>query len=143
MANPFEDFIQREMPLRPFLPSDVAQESVIVRRGAGPRQMTGVVLEEGQVLGLRDGQLQGVEASHGTSVDAITHIQDEPDTRWTITHNRNNVNAVVNVYDDNGNWFQPNGLTVTANTVVVELLEAQAGRVVLIFIPATDPAVPT
>jgi len=143
MANPFEDFIQREIPLRPFLPADVTQESVIVRRGAGPRQMAGVVLEEGQVLGLRDGVLQGVEASHGTSVDAVTFVQEEPATSWTVTHNRNNVNAVVNVYDDKGNWFQPNGLTVTANTVVIELLEAQAGRVVLIFIPATELAVPT
>jgi hypothetical protein len=42
----------------------------------------------------------------------------------------------VNVYDADGNWFAPNGLKVTANTVVVDVLEAQAGRVVLIFIPA-------
>lgn len=137
MANPFEDFIQREMPLRPFLPADVAQESVIVRRGVGPRQMSGVVLSEGQVLGLKEGVLQGVAAgTGGSSVDAVTFEQTEAATTWTVTHNRNNVNVLVNVYDAAGKAFVPSDLTVTANTVVVDLLEAQAGRVVLIFIPA-------
>lgn len=142
MANPFEDFIQREMPLRPFLPSDVALESVIVRRGQGPRQMAGVQLAEGQVLGLKDGVLQGVEAgAGGTAVDAVVHVQEEAATTWTITHNRNNVNVVVDVYDADGKWFVPNGLQVTANTVVIDVLEAQAGRVVLIFIPAAPVTV--
>ncbi|MNV27865.1 hypothetical protein D3C71_1190310 [compost metagenome] len=138
MANPFEDFIQREMPLRPFLPADVAQESVIVRRGIGPRQMSGVVLGEGQVLGLKDGVLQGVAAGTGGSgsVDAVAFEQEEAATTWTVTHNRNNVNVLVNVYDAAGKAFVPSDLTVTANTVVVDLLEAQAGRVVLVFIPA-------
>lgn len=142
MANPFEDFIQREMPLRPFLPTDVAVESVIVRRGEGPRQMAGVQLTEGQVLGLKDGTLQGVAAgAGGTAVDAVVHVQEDAAQTWTITHNRNNVNVVVDVYDADGNWFTPNGLKVTANTVVVDVLEAQAGRVVLIFIPAATVTV--
>lgn len=137
MANAFEDFIQREMPLRPFMPSDVAVESVIVRRGAGPRQMAGVQLTEGQVLGLKDGTLQGVDAgTGGSAVDALAFVQEEAATTWTITHNRNNVNVVVNVYDADGNLFSPDSLNVAANTVVVDVLEAQAGRVVLIFIPA-------
>lgn len=139
MANPFEEFIQREVPLRPFMPADVAQESVIIRRGAGPRQLTGVALTEGQVLGLKDGVLQGVAGSNGGSaVDAVSFEQEEAATTWTITHNRNNVNVVVNVYDADGKWFVPNGLTVTTNTVVVDLLDAQAGRAALIFIPV-DP----
>jgi len=143
MANPFEDFIQREMPLRPFMPSDIAVESVIIRRGEGPRQLAGVQLTEGQVLGLKNGLLQGVTAgAGGSAVDAVAYEQEEAATTWTVTHNRNNVNVVVNVYDADGNWFAPNGLKVTANTVVVDVLEAQAGRVVLIFIPATpeEPA---
>lgn len=143
MANQFEEFIQREMPLRPFLPADVATESVIVRRGNGPRQMAGVTLAEGQVLGLKDGVLQGVTGgSGGSAVDALSFVQEEAATTWTVTHNRNNVNVIVNVYDADGNWFSPNGLKVTANTVVVDVLVAQAGRVVLVFIPATpeEPA---
>lgn len=142
MANLFEDFIQTEMPKRPFLPSDVAVESVIVRRGQGARQLTGVVLAEGQVLGMKDGTIQGVAAgAGGSAVDAVVHVQDEAATTWTITHNRNNVNVVVDVYDADGKSFTPNGLQVTANTVVVDVLEAQAGRVVLIFIPAAPVTV--
>ena len=39
MANPFEDFIQLELPNRPWMASDVQEESVIVRRGQGARQL--------------------------------------------------------------------------------------------------------
>ena len=139
MANPFEDFIQLEMPKRPFLPSDVEQESIIVRRGQGARQLAGIKLGEGQVLGMKDGTLQGVTAgAGGSAVDAVAYEQAEPEVEWVITHNRNNVNVLVSVYDATGKVFVPNDLTVAANTVTVTLLEAAAGRVVLIFVPAPE-----
>lgn len=137
MANLFEDFIQTEMPKRPFLPSDVAVESIIIRRGQGARQLAGIQLGEGQVLGMKDGTLQGVAAgAGGSAVDAVSFEQTEAETEWVITHNRNNVNVLVSVYDATGKVFVPNDLTVAANTVTVTLLEAAAGRVVLIFVPA-------
>lgn len=137
MANAFEDFIQLEMPKRPFLPSDVEVESIIIRRGQGARQLAGIKLGEGQVLGMKDGTLQGVAAgAGGSAVDAVSFEQTEAETEWVITHNRNNVNVLVSVYDATGKVFVPNDLTVAANTVTVTLLEAAAGRVVLIFVPA-------
>lgn len=143
MANPFEDFIQLELPKRPWMATDVQEESVIVRRGAGPRQLAGVVLGEGQVLGMKDGTLQGVAAtSGGTGADAVSFSQDTPATTWTITHNRNNVNVSVSVYDADGKAFTPDEITVAANTVTITVLEAIAGHAVLFFIPVPEEPAP-
>lgn len=137
MANPFEELIQLELPKRPFLPSDVPLESVIVRRGTGPRQLAGVSLAEGQVLGLKDGVLQGVTGgTGGGSMDAVAFTQTEAATVWTVTHNRNNVNVSVDVYDADGKVFVPESIQVNANDVVITVLNAMAGRAVLIFVPA-------
>ncbi len=143
MANPFEDFIQLELPKRPWMASDVQEESVIVRRGAGPRQLQGVVLGEGQVLGMKDGVLQGVAAgAGGTGADAVSFVQETPATTWTITHNRNNVNVSVSVYDADGKAFTPDEITVAANTVTITVLEASAGHAVLFFIPVPEEPAP-
>ena len=138
MANAFEDFIQTEMPKRPFLPSDVEVESIIIRRGQGARQLAGLKLDEGQVLGMKDGTLQGVTGGSGSAVDALPFQQEEAATEWVITHNRNNVNVIVNVYDAEGKAFVPNNLTGAANTVTVTMLEAVAGRAILLFVPAPE-----
>lgn len=138
-GNPFENFIQVELPLRPFLPSDVEQESIIVRRGQGPRQMSGVKLTNGQFLGMVDGVLQGVEQKPiGTPVDAVIFAQAEASDVWTVQHNRNNVNVLVQLYGTDGKVFDPDAITVAANTVTISLYEAAAGRVVLLFIPEPE-----
>ena len=143
MANPFEDFIQLELPKRPWMASDVQEESVIVRRGQGARQLQGVVLGEGQVLGMKDGVLQGVAAdAGGTGADAVSFVQETPATTWTITHNRNNVNVSVSVYDADGKAFTPDEITVAANTVTITVLEASAGHAVLFFIPVPEEPAP-
>lgn len=137
MANAFEDFIQLELPKRPFLASDVDEESIIIRRGQGARALAGVKLAEGQVLGMKDGQLQGVaqeSGNGGSAVDAVTHVQEEAATSWVITHNRNNVNVVLNLYGDDGKAFEADEVIVAANTVTITLLEAAAGRAILIFV---------
>ena len=137
MANAFEDFIQLELPKRPFLASDVDEESIIIRRGPGARALAGVKLAEGQVLGMKDGQLQGVaqeSGNGGSAVDAVTHVQEEAATSWVITHNRNNVNVVLNLYGDDGKAFEADEVIVAANTVTITLLEAAAGRAILIFV---------
>lgn len=136
MANPFEELIQLELPKRPFLASDVQLESVIIRRGAGPRQLAGLVLAEGQVLGMSGGVLTGVDAgAGGTAVDAVIHVQDVAATSWVITHNRNNVNVIVSVYDATGKMFNPDDIQITANAVTVTVIEEAVGRVVLLFVP--------
>lgn len=136
MANPFEELIQLELPKRPFLASDVQLESVIIRRGAGPRQLAGLVLAEGQVLGMSGGVLTGVDAgAGGTAVDSVIHVQDVAATSWVITHNRNNVNVIVSVYDATGKMFNPDDIQITANAVTVTVIEEAVGRVVLLFVP--------
>lgn len=40
----FEDFVQLELPKRPFTEADPAPESILIRRGPGPRQAVGVPL---------------------------------------------------------------------------------------------------
>jgi hypothetical protein len=135
MANAFEDFIQLELPKRPFLASDVDEESIIVRRGQGARALAGVKLSEGQVLGMKDGQLQGVaQTGGGSAVDALPYVQEEEAVQWVITHNRNNVNVVLNLYGADGKAFEADEVEVAANTVTITLLEAAAGRAILIFV---------
>jgi hypothetical protein len=141
MANLFETYIQTELPKRPFLPTDVPTESIIVRRGAGPRQLAGIKLEDGQVLGMVEGALVGIEANQGAQVDAVTHDQTEAQTTWTIVHNRNNANVLVSVYDASGVEVFPNTKVATANNVVLDFTEAQIGKAQILFLPVPEPVV--
>lgn len=84
----FEDFVQLELPKRPYLNADVAQETVIVRRGPGPRQLSAVELDEGQVLGKVGGVLTGITIGAGATfkkhAEAFT-----TSTAWEVSHNQN------------------------------------------------------
>ena len=99
----FEDFIQRELPKRGYLDDDVAEESVIIRRGSGPRQFSAVALAEGQVLGMQDGELKGVLVTGGggggTVRASVTAIAD-PDVTWTINHGLASENVIIQVFDN-------------------------------------------
>ncbi len=136
MATPFEEFIQTELPRRPFLLNDVQAESVIVRRGAAPRQMDGVLLAEGEVLGMKDGILQGVGSGGGGSfAGGYTHTQETGATSWTITHNRNNSNvAGVTVINSAGNVVVPDSVSIDVNTVTLTFSVAQSGKATLVFV---------
>jgi hypothetical protein len=136
MATPFEEFIQTELPRRPYLLADVAAESVIIRRGSAPRQLDGLLLQEGEVLGMKDGQLQGVGSGGGGSfAGGYTHEQETAATTWTVTHNRNNSNvAGVTVINAAGNVVIPDAVSVTANTVVLSFSVQQAGKATLVFV---------
>jgi len=68
MATEFENFISTELPLRPISPNNEPQESILVRRGIGPRVYEAVVLAEGEALGKSGGVLTSVPLT-GTSVD--------------------------------------------------------------------------
>lgn len=138
MASPFESFVQTELPKRPFLPEDVASETVLIRRGAAPRQMEAVVLKEGEVLGMIDGMLAGIVPNTGPTIDAVVHVQRYTSNRWTIAHNRNNVNVQISLYDAEGREFEPNIIQIGMNSVTVNLVEPALGRAVLIFAPASE-----
>lgn len=136
MASAFESFIQLELPRRPFLINDVAAESVIIRRGAAPRQLDGILLAEGEVLGMKNGTLQGVGSGGGGSfAGGYTHDQAVASTTWTIQHNRNNSNvAAPTVINSTGSVILPDSISVDLNTVTLTFSVAQAGKATLVFV---------
>lgn len=137
MATSFEDFIQLELPKRPFLEQDVPQESVIIRRGQGARQLGGVSLEDGQILVKRNGLLvaEALSAAASASVDSICHVQSAAAIKWTITHSKNNRNVIITLYDSSYKAILADNMIVTTSTITIDFLEAQAGIANVIFLP--------
>ena len=117
----FTDFIQTELPLRPYLPSDVPANSVIVRQGAGPRQLTGIELKEGEILMNISGTLQAVLLDDvAGNTDNYVHAQSEAATTWNIVHNMNSVAYLVTVFDSAGKVIVPDDITtVDENTAEI------------------------
>ena len=128
----FTDFVQLELPKRPYIETDVSTESVIVRRGAGARQLQSVSLTDGEVLGMSGGTLQGLTANTST-VDSTQHVQGVAATVWTITHNRNNRNAVVQIFDNNNDLVFANNVRLNLNDIVIDLSLATSGYANVIF----------
>jgi len=63
----FNDFVQLELPLRPAILTDPPLETVLVRRGLGPRILEPVVINEGEVLGKVGGLMTSVPLSVQTT----------------------------------------------------------------------------
>lgn len=67
----FEDFVQTELPKRPFTEADTAAETLLVRRGVGPRQHVELILGEGEVPLFTGGTLTAATVEAGLEcVDA-------------------------------------------------------------------------
>lgn len=131
----FEDTVLAELPRRPYLPQDAEQERVFIRRGAGPRQMELVEIQEGELLGMEDGQLRSVKKPQ---VGTFVHVQEFAKSRWVITHELANTNVMTTLFDAEGNQFEADEIRVSANQVVVQLAEPAVGRAVLLFAAATE-----
>lgn len=132
----FEDFIQLEIPKRPYLNADVAEETVLVRRGAGPRQLSAVTLTNGQVLGMVGGVLVGTTVSAlGNGVRKAIQEFTVASSTWTVTHNLNSTNVIVQVVDAAGYVVIPNEIQIVdADTVTVTFGTVQTGTVRVIFL---------
>lgn len=130
MASPFEAFIQLELPKRPYLEEDAPQESIIVRRGAGPRQLQGVTINEGEVLGLVDGQLAGVMPGAG----GHSHTQALAAQEWVVTHDKGNRNVVVTILDEEYQEIIADSVQVGENAITISFTEAQTGYANILFI---------
>jgi len=132
----FENFIQLELPKRPFLETDVAQESVMVRRGAGPRQLAGVTLAEGDVLALIGGQLVGIAPSSlGAAIRKYILPVTLASQTWIMPHNYNTRNAIVQVFDATGAVILPDEITITdTNNITLKFNTAQTGIARAIFL---------
>lgn len=117
----FTDFIQTELPLRPYLPSDVPANSVIVRQGSGPRQLTGITLGEGEILMNVGGSLQAVVLDDVTgNTDSYVHLQESASSTWTIAHNMNSTTFILQCFDETGKVVSPDEITqIDENTIEV------------------------
>jgi hypothetical protein len=132
----FEDFVQLELPKRPYLDSDVATETVIVRRGAGPRQLGAVTMSNGQVLGMVGGVVVGTTISAlGMSVRKYILTVTTANTVWNVPHNLSSTNVIVQVVDSSGFVIIPKEIQIVdANNVQVTFNTAQTGTVRVIFL---------
>lgn len=132
----FENFIQLEIPKRPYLEADPALETIMVRRGAGPRQLSAVALTEGQVLAYVGGALVGTTvASLGNGVrKAILNVA-VAGPLWTINHALNSKNAIIQITDADGYVVLPSEMQfVDNNTITISFGSAQAGVAKIIFL---------
>lgn len=136
MANQFESFIQLELPKRPYLETDSPEESIIIRRGPGPRQLSGLPLAEGQTIAIIEGKLTAVpyKGLDEPLVDGIKHSQEVAALTWTITHGKANRNVVVSLFDTDYSEIISDTLVVSDNDIVITFTEAQAGYANVVFL---------
>ena len=136
----FEDFVQQELPKRGYLNSDVGQETVIIRRGPGPRQFDAVNLLDGQVLGKVNGVLTGVnvtdpEVGGGEPLRKAVMEVTTPSTTWTVPHMLGSENVIVQAFDATKFVIIPNSIQIVdEDTVQLTFNSAQAGTVRVIFL---------
>jgi hypothetical protein len=133
----FEDFIQVELPRRPWVIDAGAEETVLVRRGAGPRQSVWVGLSEGQVLGKVGGLVQGVtiEGLGGNVIPKHYIFTQVVATKpWIITHSMGSTDVSIQVFDEANRVIIPEDIAITdSNVVTISFSANQAGKAILIF----------
>lgn len=136
----FQDFIQTELPKRPYLNADVAAESIIIRRGAGPRQLGAVTFTEGQILVMNGGQLvamslSAIAALFGGGLRSFVLPVPVASDTWTVTHNLNSENVIIQAFDEGKFVILPNTIQiVSANVVTLTFNTAQVGVARVVFL---------
>ena len=129
----FEDFIQVELPRRPWVDVDPAQESIPVRRGAGPRQLEFVSLTDGQVLGQLAGVVQGVDIA-GLGTKSYVHTELLNIDTWFVPHNLDSEDYVAFVFDNLGNQVFPDNITAfDSDTIEIDFNTPMTGKAVILF----------
>lgn len=139
LLDDFVAYVQRELFKRPFSNDDPEQEAVMVRRGGGPRQLTGIELQDLQLIGKKDGAVVGIDISElsdlgggGPVERKMLFNQADPAITWTVTHTYNSRNVEVYVADLDGNRVEPDGIQAIADdTVEIRFTQAQAGKAIL------------
>jgi hypothetical protein len=142
MASAFESFVQVELPLRPYVAVDGEQESIAIRRGAGPRQTQFVALQEGQILAKVNGVLVGVTPAGGVGGGVRHMVLDVPELSpldtWTLEHNMNSRNLLCEVFvlQDDGSLLREScGMKIVdADTVELGFSYAVSGKAILSFV---------
>lgn len=132
----FVQYVQAELFRRPFLNNDPAQETVMVRRGGGPRQLAAISIADGEVLANVGGTITGVPAGSlgggGSAERKKLHEQTVPALTWTVTHTYSSVNVEVYVVDTDNKRVEPDDIQAVDNdTVVITFTQLQAGKALL------------
>lgn len=130
----FEDFIQLELPKRGYLNSDVPQNTIIIRKGAGPRQFDALSIQEGQTLTVdQTGNL--VSAPISSLIKKYIATVAVPTSTWVLQHNLNSENVIVQCFDEQKAVLLPNIVKIDdANQITVEFGANQAGTARVIFL---------
>lgn len=138
LLDDFVAYVQRELFKRPFSNDDPSQETVMIRRGGGPRQLSGLDLSDLEIVGKRDGQVVGIPISDlgdlgGTPAERkMIFTQDTPDVTWTIVHTFASPNVDVYIVDENNQRIEADEVQATDDdTVVINFTKAQAGKAFL------------
>lgn len=130
----FEDFVQVELPKRGYLNQDPEQESIIVRRGPGPRQFDSIKLEEGQVLGFVNGQLASMPLAGSGIRKAIVPVTVAAKV-WNVNHNFDSENVIIQCFDENKSVIFPDAITIVdADTISITFHSDQIGTARIIFL---------
>lgn len=130
----FEDFVQVELPKRGYLNQDPEQESIIVRRGPGPRQFDAIKLEEGQVLGFVNGQLAPMSLAGAGIRKAIVPVTVAAKL-WNVNHNFDSENVIVQCFDENKSVIFPESITIVdPDTIAITFNSDQTGTARIIFL---------
>lgn len=137
MASAFETYVQVELGRRPWLKDDVPEESVLIRRGAGPRQLEGIELGEGQILMNVAGEIQAVTLEDLTSTgsaDGYEHIQDTASSNWVIPHGGDTNNLIVQIYDESNHQIIADDIHMVDNdNLVINFSQITIGRAVIMY----------
>lgn len=91
MANAFESFVQLELGKRPYTTDSGTEETLLIRRGPGPRQLSYLTIAEGEVLGKIAGKLASVPQQSGgtqSTIAMFTHKQPSASATWTVIHSK-------------------------------------------------------
>lgn len=133
----FVQFVQAELFRRPFLNSDPNQETVMVRRGGGPRQLSGVAMTDDQVLARVGGQVKGVSFSDLADMangneKKMVFIQTPAALEWDVAHTFDSVLVEVYVVDENNERIHPDTIkAIDASNVKITFTKEQAGTAFL------------
>jgi hypothetical protein len=131
----FEDFIQTELPRRPWTPNDPNQETIAVRRGPGPRQLHFIELNDGEILGKDSGEIKGIPIPNISSVcSGFEFIQTSPSLIWNINHNGGTKRIQITIYDMSDNVILSDGISlIDNNNLTITFSQPQDGRAILIM----------
>lgn len=136
----FEDFVQVELPKRPYLNTDAAQETIVVRRGVGPRQLSAITLADGELLTMVAGVLtplsiQSILSTFGGGIRRFVLTVPVATSTWVVTHNLNSENVIVQAFDENKFVIIPDSIQiVSANVVELKFNTPQVGVARVVFL---------